>query len=739
MNFIYFAIFLAGSAALTWEILWMHFTSLAIGVSAHAAAIVLSTMMLGIAIGSYFIGPFLKSLQFKKIIWFLALLEIFIGAAGLFLPTGFHFLEQMDTRVFQSAPDSVLMVQIVGIILLIGLPSAFMGMTVPVYARIAADFKLSLPFIYALNVAGAALGILAASFFYIPKLGIIKTVQVSAVVNVLAAVVIVLAARSYKITNIEAKSSDSSNASKIFPFGKTAFTVFATGFATFALEVVWFRSLRASLQATTESFAIILFTTLIALAVGSYLSIILKRSGRVPLSVLLAFGGFLVFEVTPFIERFDLVTTSLSGPYELYSIKRFLLVLITLGPPMCALGIGLPWLMESYNKTEKVHVLYAINTVGAVAGSLCAAWLFLPTIGFVKGSWVAAGFLVAASFVLAGGKERAVCFVLGLMGFLTAFTFRSDVGALRVQGVAVSQKYVVLAIHEGPDVTTSVIENEHKVRQLYIDGFSASDEGRMGHYMDWMGRLPMILHPSPQNALVICFGTGQTANAVRLEGSRHLDIVDVNPAVFGMAHLFSKNQNVLEDPGTHRVVMDGRAYLRRTTRNYDVVTLEPMPPTFAGSNALYSLEFYLLIKSRLNDGGVAAQWLPFHLVDPVESASIVATFSQVFSDVVLWIDPVSTTGILLGFKRDRNDSKPVEWYGLGRNQIQRSLPGQIISRQIFEKDVLNEFAKSAKIITDDNQLLAYGYGRMKWWGRPDRDKYVLGILNSIALKPKSSF
>ena len=140
----------------------------------------------------------------------------------------------------------------------------------------------------------------------------------------------------------------------------------------------------------------------------------------------------------------------------------------------------------------------------------------------------------------------------------------------------------------------------------------------MGHYMDWMGRLPMILHPSPQKALVICFGTGQTANAVRLEGSRHLDIVDVNPAVFGMAHLFSKNQNILEDPGTHRVVMDGRAYLRRTTRNYDVVTLEPMPPTFAGSNALYSLEFYLLIKSRLNDGGVAAQWLPHSPINGIE-------------------------------------------------------------------------------------------------------------------------
>ena len=46
---------------------------------------------------------------------------------------------------------------------------------------------------------------------------------------------------------------------------------------------------------------------------------------------------------------------------------------------------------------------------------------------------------------------------------------------------------------------------------------------------------------------------------------------------------------------------------------YDVVTLEPMPPNFAGVNALYSREFYVLVASaRLGvPAGVVAQWLPF--------------------------------------------------------------------------------------------------------------------------------
>ena len=97
----------------------------------------------------------------------------------------------------------------------------------------------------------------------------------------------------------------------------------------------------------------------------------------------------------------------------------------------------------------------------------------------------------------------------------------------------------------------------------------------------------MLLHDNPERALVICFGTGQAAHAVRQESPNSLDIVDLNQAVFDFSHLFPVNENVLSSPLSRAIHMDGRAWLRRTDRKYDVVTLEPMPPTFAGVNSLY--------------------------------------------------------------------------------------------------------------------------------------------------------
>ena len=52
---------------------------------------------------------------------------------------------------------------------------------------------------------------------------------------------------------------------------------FTTGFATFMLEVAWFRSLRAAYQATTESWALVLASALIGLAAGAQLSPWLRK------------------------------------------------------------------------------------------------------------------------------------------------------------------------------------------------------------------------------------------------------------------------------------------------------------------------------------------------------------------------------------------------------------------------------------------------------------------------------
>jgi len=731
---IYTAVFLGGMCALTWEVLWLHFASLAIGVSAQAAAIVLSAMMLGITVGSLIAEPILNNIRQKNPVCVLAALEILIGLLGLTISIGFRFIEQIDIFAYRSISGFAPLIQLTAIIVILGLPASLMGASVPVFARIAVQFNLTMAGLYATNVAGASMGIIVASFLFIPKLGINNTIHLTAVMNCLAAVFAFYAKPSQQSLKNENHAPPILDRERKYPLDRAAFVVFCTGFSTFALEVSWFRSLRASLQATTESFALMLFATLIALAIGGYLVPVLRKSGRLPLSLILALAGFLVLATTPIIEFFDIYIKSLLGTYGIFFFKRLFLILITIGPPMCALGIGLPWLLDQHNEKSNVSILYAINTLGSVTGSLVAAWILLPNFGFTKSAWLTGGILIITSLILAKKKETVIIFLLGFFGFFIASRYEASIGKQRVQGVFYDFRYTIIESRETPDATVSVIQTRDKSRHLYIDGFSASSDKKSSHYMEWMGRLPMILHPDANDALIICFGTGQTVNGVRNENPKRIDVVDVNLAVLDMAPHFKINENVLEDPRTHSFVMDGRAFLRRNTRTYDVITLEPMPPTFAGSNALYSREFYQLIKHRLNDKGVAAQWLPFHLVTPDQAAAIVATFIEIFPNSLLWVDPISKHGILLGIKNETDKAAPIIWYGLQKN-IERNLSDDEIRQSlIFEMNVLTKFADQGKIITDDNQFLAYGYGRMMTMIDYDFQTHNIEVLKNISQK-----
>ena len=59
------------------------------------------------------------------------------------------------------------------------------------------------------------------------------------------------------------------------------------------------------------------------------------------------------------------------------------------------------------------------------------------------------------------------------------------------------------------------------------------------------------------------------------------------------------------------VIDDGRRYLARTEKKFDVITIDPPPPmAAAGSSLLYSVEMYTIIKKRLKENGVVQQWIP---------------------------------------------------------------------------------------------------------------------------------
>jgi spermidine synthase len=703
---------IGGVAALSWEVLWQIRASLALGASALATAITLAAAMGGMAAGSWLAGRWLAG---RRLAWPLrayGLLELGIGVAGVLVPAGFRVLARLDALVFAHAPGLAPFAHGLGVALLIGPAAAAMGASVPVFARVCGAHGTSLAGLYGVNTLGAAAGVLANAFVLVPWLGLAGSGWLVASLNA----GICVATRALERAPSAGVEPLPHSSPRLPPAGAVA-VVFATGFATFALEVAWFRGLRAAFQSSTDSFAIMLFAVLLALGAGARLVPALRRIGVDP-GWLLAAAAVAVLVATPLVERMDILVIGTEGYAERIA-RRSLLTVATLGLPMLLLGSVLPWLLEEYRARGGAGWLYAANTLGSVLGSLLATWSLLPSLGFARTAW-AVGLGVAALAAVVRPRGRALVLAAGAAGLAFAVLRTEDIGRKRVLGTSSFAKLRVIAFEEGAEATASVVEGEvtaaaGTARALVIDGFIATAEDMPAtSYMAWMGRLPMLLHPDPERVLVICFGTGQTANAVREEGPERLDVVELNPAVLRMAPLFHSNHGVLDDPRVRARVMDGRAWLRRSEERYDVVTLEPMPPHFAGVNALYSREFYEIVASRLAPGGVVAQWVPFHLLPPFHAASIAATFQAVFPDAILWRGLGSH--ILLGRREASGAPLGSEWPGLARPATRRpDSAGEVSERVLLDPTQLARYAGAGRIITDDNQLLAYGSIHRQLW------------------------
>ncbi len=110
--------------------------------------------------------------------------------------------------------------------------------------------------------------------------------------------------------------------------------------------------------------------------------------------------------------------------------------------------------------------LYGLNTLGAVAGALVAALGLLPELGFAPTAWAVGAGVLVLSLGLRDGPRRLATAVAGVAALGVALFTTSSPGRHRMQGAPDLGGSRVVALDEGPDFTTSVIQLAEGTRVL---------------------------------------------------------------------------------------------------------------------------------------------------------------------------------------------------------------------------------------------------------------------------------
>jgi len=190
---------------------------------------------------------------------------------------------------------------------------------------------------------------------------------------------------------------------------------FFSGAAGLALEVVWSKYLSLLLGNSVHGVATVVAAFLGGLGIGAALAGRRASGVRNPLAgyaILEAVVGLLAL-VSPFAYQlgrplFAGLYEALGGTGPLFHGVRFVLLFATLLVPTIAMGATLPLIVEDASRrrpreaSASVARLYAINTGGAVAGTVLAGFLAIPEFGLARTA-IAAGLidLVIAAVLVA--------------------------------------------------------------------------------------------------------------------------------------------------------------------------------------------------------------------------------------------------------------------------------------------------------------------------------------------------
>ena len=176
-------------------------------------------------------------------------------------------------------------------------------------------------------------------------------------------------------------------------------------------------------------------------------------------------------------------------------------------------------------------------------------------------------------------------------------------------------------------------------RRLYIQGVSNSGDAPASlRYMRLQALLPLLVHRGePRSALVVGFGTGITAGALLADpGLERRVVAELLPSVVRAGRSSRATWVPRRTARLEIRIGDGRQELLRRSERYDVITLEPPPPSAAGVVNLYSRDFYELAASRLQPDGLMAQWWPLPAQNDEDSRSLVRSFLDVFPHASAW-------------------------------------------------------------------------------------------------------
>ncbi len=737
--------FIAGVSSLICETVWIHRFSFVFGSTAPAASVVVAVFLGGLAIGSWHFGDL--SARKSNSLRVFAFLQLALGVYAFLFPYllrgGEFFYAGVYPRIAESvAITAALRIAMACFILIV--PTILMGGTLPLLLQGGMGRSESIGrragILNAFNTVGAATGGFLCGYVLLERLGVRNAGFVAGALNLTAGIAAWFLS-PVPPTGREARADapeKTGQAEAAFSRSvvRWALACFAlSGFAGIAYEMLFLRYLVLYFRDTIYLYSGVISVFILWLGFGSAVSGSLLKNIRWPVAAL----GLtqIVIGVSSFLAFY--LPAPWHGPLSLAGRSNpataFVFVLVLLAVPATLMGATFPLVARIVARDtrfagKRIGTVYALNTAGAIAGSLAAVFLLVPTLGMEAAivACVLINLFVGAAVVLADREFPRRRLALGIcaLGFVLPFAVKAVERAslpLTILKSLILPGDEIVEIREGVTGTTFVTRAVKGGYELWSDSVPISTTRNGSFYAT--GIVPVLLSPRiPETVLSLAFGGGLSSYGTRLFPEvKRLDCVDLSPENMDLAlKHFPENAGFRNDPRARFVTDDARNYLRYSAATYDLVLVEATPPRFGFRNAfLFTKEFYEAAARRLNRGGFFVQTLPLADLSPAETRGVMNTFAAVFPERAMWFlggPDVVMIGSGVPFILNYGETAR----RLARPEIKRVLEerlyiaqyqavGNLFSGELLDSKAWDRAAEGGAVFTEDRLALMFSSGR----------------------------
>lgn len=495
---------------------------------------------------------------------------------------------------------------------------------------------------------------------------------------------------------------------------------FASGFIGLGQEIAWVRIFSFMAKSVPQAFSFVLLFYVIGIAIGARLAMRLVDRGNPDrqVALLLAGSGTLICAAPFLLSQF----AHNSSVAWVFAILIFV--------PALLKGAIFP-LVHHYFSTlgerlgRTLSLVYFCNVIGSALGPLLVGFVLLDMFSAYVVLYILGLFelLLACIFLFRAARVPATVFALVLVPLLFG-TYRAAEGAMFK---SIADEYSDGKITNLIENRYGVIHTEHRHRlgvdrvyggNVYDGMFNAN----ITKEFNGIDRVYLLagLQTNAEKIVVIGLSSASWLKVIEaFPAAKSIDVIEINPGYVELAKRYSGFSNYLSDPRVRVHFTDGRKWLTREVaagNRFDLVVMNTTWHWRSYSANLLSVDFMKVLMASLNDDGLAA-FNATGSIDSFYTASQVFPHSWLYSNFVYGSPRDLRSTMTKAVATERIcavDFSRIGTAGCEDEQVAQAVEKMLTVRRMRtweEYEALRTLPRAPELITDNNMLPEYKYGR----------------------------